>query len=133
MKKKRIITVASLVFFTLLAFSVSYKFANAAIELTCLLTGLIGTVATASMTIFSQKVWKESHGPVGIKYEEAFKLLIGVIFSLIILNAALSLFHLIPTSFDTLKFALWIIGYSAMVSPNLAYIFSEEVGKDSIA
>lgn len=132
MKTEKVTSIASVLFFILLAFSVSFEFTNNMAELICLLVGLFGMISTAGASVFNPKIWKASHGPEGIKYEEAFKMLVGVIYSLIIINSILSIFHLVPSSFDTFKFSSWIVGYAAMISPNLAYIFQKEL-KESMS
>ncbi|MFK7952620.1 MAG: hypothetical protein AB8B73_07210 [Ekhidna sp.] len=126
MKLKRIVSIISVLFFILLAFSISYEFDNSTLKLVSLLTGLFGTLATAGASVFNPKVWNSSHGPDGIKYEDAFKMLVAVIFSLIIISSILGIFHIIPDSFNSFKFASWIVGYAAMITPNLAYLFDKE-------
>ena len=133
MKTKQLLSTLSILFFILLAFSVSFDFTNNTVELVCLLVGLFGMIGTAGASVFNPKIWNASHGPGGIKYKEAFKVLVVVIYSLIIINSILSVFHLIPSTFDVFKFSSWIVGYTAMISPNLAYIFQKELKKESMS
>ncbi|MEO9870921.1 hypothetical protein [Ekhidna sp.] len=131
MKKKKLFAVLNIVAFFLLAFSVSFEFANHQLELTLLLIGLIGTLVSAAFSVFNQKVWNASHGPREAQYEGAFKLLVSVIFMLIIIKAILSIAHLIPNSLDIFNFFTWIVGYTAMVSPNLIHIFKDHAKSKS--
>ena len=132
MKRKKTFAIINIMSFLLLAFSVSFEFQDPAIELTCLLSGLVGTVVSAGYSVFNRNVWDASHGPGNIQYEGAFKLLVSIIFLSIMLHSFLRITHLLPASLDALSFGIWIVGYAAMISPNLIHIFKSKTESESL-
>ncbi len=127
MKRKKTFAIINIISFLLLAFSLSFQFQDPAIELTCLLTGLIGTVISAVLSVFNPNIWNASHGPKANQYKGAFVMLVSVIFSLIILRAVLISANLIPNSLDFINLSIWIVGYAAIISPNLTYLFQRHI------